>query len=88
MGVAIDPAVERARALGVPPWIIGGPAASVDGLAHRPASLAIEALAGLPECLTPLALILPGQLLAEAIAVRLGFSPDAPAGLSKVTLTR
>jgi glucosamine--fructose-6-phosphate aminotransferase (isomerizing) len=46
------------------------------------------ALAELPESLTPLALILPGQLLAEAVAVLLGLSPDAPSGLSKVTLTR
>ena len=83
MGAAIDPAAERARSLGVPPWIIGG-----TEVAGRPDALSIEALANLPECLTPLALVLPGQLLAEAVAVRLGLSPDAPDGLSKVTLTR
>ncbi len=50
--------------------------------------LVLAALADLPECLTPLALVLPGQLLAEAVAVSLGLSPDRPEGLSKVTLTR
>jgi glucosamine--fructose-6-phosphate aminotransferase (isomerizing) len=83
MGAAIDPAAAKARSLGASPWIIGGPE-----MAGAPDALAIDALAELPECLTPLALILPGQLLAEAVAVRLGLSPDAPSGLSKVTLTR
>ncbi|HEY2887842.1 MAG TPA: SIS domain-containing protein [Candidatus Limnocylindrales bacterium] len=83
MGAAIDPAAARARTLGARPWTIG--AAEVAGL---PDALAIASLAALPEALTPLALILPGQLLAEAVAVRRGLSPDAPAGLSKVTLTR
>ena len=83
MGQAIDPAAERARSLGAQPWLIGGLEVS-----DRANALVIDALAELPECLTPLALILPGQLLAEAIAVRLGLSPDAPPGLSKVTLTR
>jgi glucosamine--fructose-6-phosphate aminotransferase (isomerizing) len=83
MGAAIDPAAARARTLGARPWTIG--ASEVAGL---PDALAIPALAALPEALTPLALILPGQLLAEAVAVRRGLSPDAPAGLSKVTLTR
>jgi glutamine---fructose-6-phosphate transaminase (isomerizing) len=42
----------------------------------------------LPEALGPLATILPGQLLAEAVARRRGYDPDAPPGLHKVTLTR
>ncbi len=83
MGAAIDPATDRSRSLGARTWTIGG-----TETAGRPDTLTIGALAGLPECLTPLALILPGQLLAEAVAVRLGLSPDAPAGLHKVTLTR
>jgi glutamine---fructose-6-phosphate transaminase (isomerizing) len=83
MGAAIDPAVERARASGAEPWLIGGP--EVAGMGH---SLSLTSLAKVPESLTPLAYILPGQLLAEAVAVRLGLSPDAPTGLSKVTLTR
>ncbi len=83
MGASIDPAADRSRSLGARTWTIGGPET-----AGRPDALTIEALAGLPECLTPLALILPGQLLAEAVAVRLSLSPDATAGLHKVTLTR
>ena len=83
IGGAIDPAAERSRAMGARTWVVGG--ADVAGQADV---LSIGALAGLPECLTPLALILPGQLLAEAVAVRLGLSPDAPTGLNKVTLTR
>ncbi|MGH2464778.1 MAG: SIS domain-containing protein [Candidatus Limnocylindrales bacterium] len=83
MGAAIDPAAARAEMLGARAWTIG--ASEVVSL---PDALAIPGLAALPEALTPLALILPGQLLAEAVAVRRGLSPDAPAGLSKVTLTR
>jgi glutamine---fructose-6-phosphate transaminase (isomerizing) len=41
----------------------------------------------LPEALAPLALIVPGQLLVEALARGLGFDPDRPVGLSKVTQT-
>ena len=41
----------------------------------------------LPEWLAPMGLIVPGQLLAEALASRLGLDPDHPRGLSKVTQT-
>lgn len=41
----------------------------------------------LPEWVTPLALIVPGQLLAETLARRLGIDPDTPRGLHKVTQT-
>ena len=41
----------------------------------------------LPEWLAPLGLIVPGQLLTEALARRLGLDPDNPRGLSKVTQT-
>jgi fructoselysine-6-P-deglycase FrlB-like protein len=41
----------------------------------------------LPEWLAPMGLIVPGQLLAEALATRLGLDPDNPRGLSKVTQT-
>jgi glucosamine--fructose-6-phosphate aminotransferase (isomerizing) len=41
----------------------------------------------LPEILAPLALVVPGQLLVEALARRLGLDPDHPRGLSKVTQT-
>jgi glucosamine--fructose-6-phosphate aminotransferase (isomerizing) len=41
----------------------------------------------LPEWLAPMGLIVPGQLLTEALARRLGINPDQPRGLSKVTQT-
>ena len=39
----------------------------------------------LPEHLAPLALVVPGQLLVEALARAKGIDPDAPRGLRKVT---
>lgn len=41
----------------------------------------------LPEHLAPIALIVPGQLLVEALARAKGINPDAPRGLRKVTQT-
>lgn len=41
----------------------------------------------LPELVAPLALVVPAQLVVEALARRLGLDPDAPRGLSKVTQT-
>ena len=41
----------------------------------------------LPEVIAPLALAIPGQLMVEALARRLGLDPDRPRGLSKVTQT-
>ncbi|WUI00666.1 SIS domain-containing protein [Spirillospora sp. NBC_00431] len=41
----------------------------------------------LPEWTAPLALIVPGQLLVENLARRLGIDPDVPRGLNKVTQT-
>ena len=48
-----------------------------------------RALAGpdLPEWLAPVGLVVPGQLLTEALARRLGINPDSPRGLSKITQT-
>ena len=44
--------------------------------------------ASLPEWLSPIAAILPGQLLAYHLAIARGFDPDQPRSLRKVTLTR
>ncbi|MGH2511100.1 MAG: SIS domain-containing protein [Candidatus Limnocylindrales bacterium] len=88
MGAAIDSAIARAREFGARAWIVGSSDAQRLDLAADPDGLVLPDLAGLPESLSPLALILPGQLLAEAVAIHLGRSPDAPPGLSKVTLTR
>ncbi len=41
----------------------------------------------LPEQVAPLAAVVPGQLMVESLARRLGLDPDAPRGLSKVTQT-
>lgn len=41
----------------------------------------------LPELVAPVAAVVPGQVLVEALARRLGHDPDAPAGLAKVTRT-
>nr|WP_103936987.1 SIS domain-containing protein [Thermomonospora echinospora] len=56
-----------------------------DGLARA----CSHALPGprLPEWVAPLGLIVPGQLVVEALARRLGHDPDVPRGLNKVTQT-
>jgi glutamine---fructose-6-phosphate transaminase (isomerizing) len=41
----------------------------------------------LPEWVAPIGLIVPGQLLTEALARQLGIDPDSPRGLTKVTQT-
>lgn len=41
-----------------------------------------------PEWLSPLVTVVPGQLFARDLARARGLTPDAPRGLSKVTLTR
>lgn len=50
--------------------------------------LHIPVPAELPEWLSPLAAILPGQLLAYYLARARGFDPDQPRVINKVTLTR
>ncbi|HEX3777501.1 MAG TPA: SIS domain-containing protein [Polyangiaceae bacterium] len=48
----------------------------------------IELPAGVPEWLSPIVAVVPGQLFAGALAVSSGQNPDQPRGLSKVTMTR
>ena len=43
---------------------------------------------GLPEWLSPIAAIIPGQLLAYHLTIARGFDPDQPRALRKVTLTK
>ena len=43
---------------------------------------------GIPEWLSPLVTIVPAQLLSYHLTVNKGFDPDAPRGLTKVTLTQ
>jgi glucosamine--fructose-6-phosphate aminotransferase (isomerizing) len=80
MGPAIDEATAAAEHRGVRPWVIGGA-----DLARGERALVLAA--DLPESLTPLAYVLPGQLLTDRLAARLGVNPDAPTGLAKVTRT-
>ncbi|NUP64119.1 MAG: SIS domain-containing protein [Nonomuraea sp.] len=72
---------ERVVAAGAAAYTIGGG----DALAQA----GTAALNGpdLPEWVAPMGLIIPGQLLTEALARRLGIDPDAPRGLNKVTQT-
>jgi glucosamine--fructose-6-phosphate aminotransferase (isomerizing) len=72
---------ERVVAAGAAAYTIGGGT----GLAQA----GTAALNGpdLPEWVAPMGLIVPGQLLTEALARRLGIDPDAPRGLNKVTQT-
>ena len=65
--------------------------ASVYGIGgdHDFAAVCRSTLPGpsLPEHLAPFALVVPGQLLVEALARAKGLDPDAPRGLDKVTQT-
>ncbi|SDK27502.1 glucosamine--fructose-6-phosphate aminotransferase (isomerizing) [Nonomuraea maritima] len=72
---------ERVVAAGAAAYTIGG------GSALAQAGTAALNGPELPEWLAPLGLIIPGQLLTEALARRLGHNPDAPRGLNKVTQT-
>lgn len=72
---------ERVRAAGARAFAIGGGPAL--------AAVCDQVLPGprLPEWLAPAGLVVPGQLLTEALARRRGIDPDRPRGLSKVTQT-
>jgi glucosamine--fructose-6-phosphate aminotransferase (isomerizing) len=41
----------------------------------------------IPEALMPVVAVVRGQQLAYELALRLGYDPDSPRGLSKVTIT-
>jgi glucosamine--fructose-6-phosphate aminotransferase (isomerizing) len=66
---------------GAPVYGIGG-----DG-AFAAACTRVLPTSSLPEHLAPIASVVPGQLLAESLARRLGLDPDHPRGLRKVTQT-
>jgi glucosamine--fructose-6-phosphate aminotransferase (isomerizing) len=51
------------------------------------ANLALPIPPGLPEWLTPLVAVIPGQLFAMRLTLEKGFNPDQPEGLTKVTET-
>ncbi|MEV0581955.1 SIS domain-containing protein [Nonomuraea sp. NPDC050310] len=72
---------ERVVGAGAAAFTIGG------GTALAKAGTAALNGPALPEWVAPMGLIVPGQLLTEALARRLGIDPDAPRGLNKVTQT-
>ncbi|WP_345353698.1 SIS domain-containing protein [Actinoallomurus liliacearum] len=72
---------ERVVAAGAPAYGIGG------GRALSEVTSCALPGPDLPEWVSPLALIVPGQLLTEALARGLGIDPDVPRGLDKVTQT-
>ncbi|HJP70536.1 MAG TPA: SIS domain-containing protein [Candidatus Limnocylindria bacterium] len=80
MGELVDATVTAVADRGGHTTVIGGPE-----VAGRDGALALPY--AVPESLSPLLLIVPGQLLVEATARRRGIDPDSPAGLLKVTLT-
>lgn len=83
MGAHVDDTLAAVAADGGRVTVIGGPEAA---LGRDGAALALPSV--LPEALTPLLFVVPGQLLVEATARERGLSPDAPVGLGKVTRTR
>ncbi|MDA0567268.1 SIS domain-containing protein [Streptomonospora sp. S1-112] len=72
---------ERVTAAGAPAFGIGGGAALAGAC-----DLSVP-VPDLPEWLAPIGLIVPAQLITERLARRLGYNPDAPRGLGKVTQT-
>ncbi len=79
MGARVDDVVARLATGGRASWSIDAGAATED----RVLGLELD----LPDALSPAAFVLPGQLLAEAVARRRGLDPDAPRGLTKITFT-
>ncbi len=63
-----------------------GPGASLLGTCA--AGLPLDADPGVPDWLTPLTAVLPGQLVAARLAAARGVDVDRPGGLAKVTRTR
>ena len=82
IGALVDETLAGIAGNGGRVTVIGGPEA---GQGRRDA-LALPS--ALPEALTPLQFVVPGQLLVEATARARGVDPDAPVGLGKVTRTR
>src|ERR1700683_514118 len=83
-GPTLDGTVELARRV----TSAGAMAYGIGGGAELAAACS-RSLPGpaLPEWLAPMGLIVPGQLLTEALSRRLGLDPDSPPGLREVTPT-
>jgi glucosamine--fructose-6-phosphate aminotransferase (isomerizing) len=89
------------RGLPVVAMCVGGPALSdVESLVHDLRTRGAKVLVvgggeeaevplpdGLPEALAPIVAVVRGQQLAHELALRLGYDPDSPEGLTKITVT-
>lgn len=75
--------IERITELGAIVWSVG----SVDGLLAGRGHRSLVLPDRMTDELSPIPFVIPGQLLAEAVALHLGLDPDSPPGLDKVTLT-
>lgn len=80
---AVREAAERVRTAGATLIASGTAATELEGAAY-----ALPVPAPPISLLTPLLSVVPGQLLAWALAQAKGLDPDRPVGLSKVTLAR
>ncbi|MCS7221612.1 MAG: SIS domain-containing protein [Anaerolineae bacterium] len=72
---------------------LNGRAAEILAISNRMEALELAKTAlplptGIPEWLSPITAVIPGQLLALHLALAKGLDPDAPRGLRKVTVTR
>lgn len=79
----VAPVVKRAARAGSRVWSVSL-SDSAGGLGDRH-SLVLPFV--VPDEVSPVPLVIPGQLVAEALARQLDLDPDSPAGLEKVTLT-
>ena len=78
----VEDLLRTIRARGARPVVLSNQRASLD-LAAAPIPLAED----MPEWLSPMAAIVPGQMLAFHLSRARGFDPDLPRGLQKVTKT-
>lgn len=72
---------------------LNGRAAEILAISNRMEALELAKTAlplptGIPEWLSPVTAVIPGQLLSLHLALAKGLDPDAPRGLRKVTVTR
>ena len=79
----LDGVVRLVRELGAPLLAVSDRDEILEG-----ADVAMSLPPGTPEWLSPLVAVVPGQAWALGLSLARGRNPDAPAGLTKVTLTR
>lgn len=67
---------------------LGAATVGIGGTARFAQACTVAVAGGdLPEAVAPIALVVPAQLIVEALARSKGFDPDAPRSLSKITRT-